>query len=57
MEIKNLQIEIVLTEMIAERNKIILQLNDQAVAQQKEIAEKDVIIAELKAKLEAPDVN
>ena len=46
MEIKNLQIEIVLAEMIAERNKIILQLNEQSVNQQKEIAE-------LKAKSEA----
>ena len=50
MEIKNLQIEIVLAEMIAERNKIILQLNEQSVNQQKEIAE-------LKAKVEAPNVN
>ena len=36
MEIKNLQIEIVLTEMIAERNKMILTLNEQSVNLQKE---------------------
>ena len=36
MEIKNLQIEIVLTEMIAERNKMILALNEQSIALKKE---------------------
>ena len=37
MEIKALQIEIVLTEMLAERGKIIIQQNDTIVAANKEI--------------------
>lgn len=39
MELKTLQIEIVFAEMIAERNKIILQLNEQNVQLQKELEE------------------
>ena len=46
MELKQLQMEILEAERLIERNKIILQLNEQSVNQQKEIAE-------LKAKSEA----
>ena len=50
MELKTLQIEIVLTEMIAERNKIILQLNEQAIQQQNQIKELESKIEALQPK-------
>jgi hypothetical protein len=39
MELKSLQIEVVLTEMIAERNKIIIELNEQCVGLKKQLEE------------------
>jgi len=39
MELKSLQIEVVLTEMIAERNKIIIELNEQCVSLKKQLEE------------------
>lgn len=53
MELKTLQIEIVMSEMIAERNKMILQLNEQSVNQQKEIEDLKTTNSDLKAKIEA----
>ena len=39
MELKQLQIEILEAERLIERNKMILALNAQTVAQQKQISE------------------
>lgn len=53
MELKTLQIEIVLTEMLAERNKMILQQNDTIVAAQKEVDELKANNSDLQNKIKA----
>lgn len=49
MELKTLQQEIVFTEMIAERNKTILELNTLCVNQKKELEASAERIKELEA--------
>ena len=51
MELKTLQQEIVFTEMIAERNKAILELNTLCVNQKKELDTNAEKIKELEAEI------
>jgi len=52
MELKTLQQEIVFTEMIAERNKTILELNALCVNQKNELEANKGKIEELETKIE-----
>lgn len=52
MELKSLQIEITLTEMISERNKIILELNQQNIGLNNQLVQMSEKLEAVSAELE-----